>query len=365
MERNITYVGLDAHKNSIHIAVLGAEGPVEWRSETTPSSLRRMAKKIQRVAAGEVLACYEAGPCGYALQRTLNELGVPCQVIAPGLIPQKSGDRIKTDKRDARKLAELLRAGLLTEVHPPTEAQEAVRDLCRAREDAVEDRLRARHRLGKFLARHGVHYGRTNWTKAHRQFLSTLRFDQPAAQVVFEEYLNTVDVVADRVASLEREMAAIAKQPEYARYVEPMRCFRGIDTVTALTVVAELGDVHRFSHPRKLMAYLGLVPSEHSSGPRTRRGGITKTGNGHVRRVLVESAWHNRHFPRVGKALEVRRREQPSWAIQLADRAMKRLHHRYRWLVGQGKPTQKTTVAVARELAGFIWALFHEVELRA
>ena len=244
--------------------------------------------------------CYEAGPGGFALQRQLEAEGIECRVIAPALIPRRPGDRVKTDRRDARKLAELLRADLLTAVHPPTIDQEAVRDLCRAREDAVTDRTRARHRLAKLLLRRGIAYDGRNWTLRHRRWLLTLRFEHPAAQATFDDYLRALEGVEERLRTLEQELAECASSDDYREAVGLLRCFRGIDTVTAMTVLAELGDVTRFGSARQLMSYLGLTPSEYSSGARQQRGPITKTGNAHVRRILVESAWHYRHPPRVG-----------------------------------------------------------------
>ena len=273
-------------------------------------------------------------------------------MIAPALIPMRPGDRVKTDRRGARKLAELLRADLLTAVHPPTIDQEAVRDLCRAREDAVADRTRARHRLSKLLLRRGIAYDGRNWTLRHRRWLLTLRFEHPAAQATFDDYLRALEGVEERLRTLEQELAACAASDDYREAVGLLRCFRGVDTVTALTVLAELGDVTRFGSARQLMSYLGLTPSEHSSGARQRRGPITKTGNSHVRRILVESAWHYCHPPRVGAVLRKRREGQPGWAVVLADRAQARLHRRHRRLAAHGKPSVVANVAVARELAG-------------
>ena len=314
--------------------------------------MKRLAQRLTRMAPGPVVACYEAGPGGFALQRQLEAAGIECQVIAPALIPRRPGDRVKTDRRDARKLAELLRADLLTAVHPPTIDQEAVRDLCRAREDAVTDRTRARHRLAKLLLRRGIAYDGRNWTLRHRRWLLTLRFEHPAAQATFDDYLRALEGVEERLRTLEQELAACAASDDYREAVGLLRCFRGVDTVTALTVLAELGDVTRFGSARQLMSYLGLTPSEYSSGARQRRGPITKTGNSHVRRILVESAWHYRHPPRVGAALRKRREGQPGWAVVLADRAQTRLHRRHRRLAAHGKPSVVANTAVARELAG-------------
>ncbi len=359
MEMTTTYAGMDAHARTIQVAVLapGAREPEEWQLANEPQAVKRLARRLLRDAEGPVVACYEAGPTGFALQRRLEAEGIECRVIAPALIPRRPGDRVKTDRRDARKLAELLRAGLLTEVHPPTPEQEAVRDLCRAREAAVADRTRARHRLAKLLLRRGLAYDGRSWTQRHRRWLLTLRFEHSAAQATFDDYLRALEAVEERLRALERELEREAAGGEYREAVGLLRCFRGIDTVTALTVLAELGDITRFGSARQLMAYLGLTPSEHSSGGRQRRGPITKTGNAHVRRLLVESAWHYRHPPRVGVGLRKRRQGQPGWAVALADGAQARLHRRQRRLTAHGKPSVVANVAVARELAGHIWAV--------
>jgi transposase len=304
---------------------------------------------------------YEAGPCGYTLQRQLLKEGIATDVVAPSLIPVKPGERIKTDRRDARKLAAAARAQMLTAVRPPTEDEEAVRDLCRCREDAREDLTRARHRLNKFLMRRGFVYrvGK-NWTQRHRQWLRSLKFEDVATRTVFEDYL-IVEQGEERIRSLESRLEEIAQEDPYRERVGWLCCFRGIKTVTAMTILAELHDFRRFDDPRRLMSYLGLVPSEHSSGERTRRGAITKAGNSHVRRVLVEAAWHYRHRPSVGATLRRRREGQPREVIAVADRAQRRLYRRFHRLVlASGKPSQKAIVAVARELVGFLWAALYQ-----
>jgi len=358
MEKGTTYVGLDVHKRAIAISVRWPGGR-EAEQRTIPNEPRAVARwirKMKREIPGPIHCAYEAGPCGYGLQRQLQAEGIGCQVIAPSLIPRKPGERIKTDRRDARKLAELLEGALLTEVHPPTPQAEAVRDLCRAREDAKEDQTRARHRLGKFLLRRGLHWGRKNWTLAHQQWLRGLRLDHPAEQATFDAYCTALDQAQERLRAIEVDLGSWASQEPYTRPVGWLRCFHGIDTTTAMTLVTELHDFRRFRRPRKLMAYLGLVPSEHSSGDRTLRGGITKAGNGHARRVLVECAWHYRHPARVGAVLRKRREGQPKRVIAIADRAHQRLSRRYRRLVARGKPHNKVVVAIARELVGFLWA---------
>ena len=285
-----------------------------------------------------------------------------CIVVAPALIPVKPGERIKTDRRDARKLAELLRAGLLTEVHPPSREEEAVRDLCRCREDIREDLLRCRHRLGKMLLRRGLVFtGGRPWTARHRQWLHSVALEHDAELTVCEDYLLAVEQLEARLAAIDATLEEVSHQGPHAERVGWLRCFRGIDTVTAMTLVAELHDFRRFTSARALMAYLGLVPTEHSSSDRVRRGSITTTGNSHVRRVLIEAAWHYHHRPGVGSPLAARRQGKPGRVIAVADRAQVRLHRRYgRLVLGLGKPKGKAVTAVARELVAFIWAVLHE-----
>jgi transposase len=365
----ITFVGLDAHKEWISVAMLlpGQEAAIEWQVPNEAAAIRKMLRRIEREAPGEVRFCYEAGPCGYALQRQITAGSeASCMVVAPSLIPTKPGERVKTDRRDARKLAFLFRAGLLTEVQPPTEADEAARDLCRAREDARVDLLRCRHRLTKFLLRRGIVFtaGKRAWTSMHRQWLYSLRFEHVCDQTVLADYLLAVEHLEQRLTSFVIQLEQLAKDERYAQAVATLRCFRGFATVTAVTIVAELHTFHRFSSPRKLMAFVGLVPSEHTSGQRRRLGAITKTGNSHVRRLLIEAAWNYRHRPRVG-TLARRRTGQSPRVIALADRAMQRLYRRYTHLTLKGVPSQKATVAIARELVGFVWAALSPLALAA
>src|SRR5438128_9681258 len=294
--------------------------------------------------------CYEAGPCGYALQRQVTTPRVSCQVIAPALSPRKPGERIKTNRRDARKLAELLRAGLLTEVRPPTLAEEAVRDLCRARDDAREDLQRCRHRLGKLLLRRGLHYSGRNWTRAHRGWIDSIEWTQPAERVVVDDYLLAMDHTEARLIELDSRLTEIAQAEPYREPVGWLRCFRGIDTLTAMLILAELHDVRRFPSPRALMAYVGLVPGENSSGEKHCRGRITRAGNALVRRLLVEAAWHYQHRPGVGVALARRRKWQPGRIIAIADKAQQRLCRRFLYLAVMNKPLPTIVVAIAREL---------------
>jgi transposase len=357
-----THVGLDVHKQSISVAMLlaGSAKAVQWEMRNEAGEVRRLVRRLRRDSGeGGVVCAYEAGPCGYALQRQLVREGVACQVVAPSLIPRKPGDRIKTDRRDALKLAELLRAGSLTEVRPPSEAEEALRDLCRCRDDARSDLMRARHRLGKMLLRRDLRYvaGRP-WTEQHRSWLWSLHLEHAAERRVLEDYLLAVEQVSTRLATLDAQLKELAEQEPYRERVGWLRCFRGIDTITAVSVLAELHGCERFAKPRQLMAYLGLVPSESSSGASVHRGAITKTGNRHLRRLLTEAAHHCRHRPGVGAPLRRRRAGQPAAVIVLADRAQQRLHRRYsRLLLGRGLPVQKVVVACARELTGFVWAV--------
>lgn len=359
MEKGTTFVGLDVHKEAINVAMLlpGETRPVEWQTSNDPAAVRRLVRKLQRSAAGDLRLCYEAGPCGYAVQRTVQEMGVSCVVVAPSLVPRKPGERIKTDRRDARKLAELLRAGLLTEVHPPTEADEAVRDLCRAREDAHGDLVRGRHRVSKLLLRHGWTWsgGKKAWGQGHWLWLRSLRFEHKEDQWVLDDYLLALEHLQERLRALDAQIEQVSLDPRYASVVAALRCFRGIDTLTAMSLVAELHDFMRFESARGLMAYLGLVPSEHSSGGREHRGEITKAGNRHVRRLLIEAAWHYRHHPSV-LSLRKRRQGQSARIVAIADKAMHRLHRRFNRMLERGKPRPKVVVAVARELTGFVWA---------
>ena len=364
MSEGITWVALDTSKKK-HVGVVlepGTRTPREFSIPNERRAIRRLGRKLVREAPGEVRVCYEAGPCGYALQRQLEaSAGLVCEVIAPALIPVRPGERIKTDRRDAVKLVGLYRAGELTVVHPPSEGAEAVRDLMRCREDAKEDLLRARHRLSKLLLRRGrIYTAGKQWTQRHQQWMASQVWEEAADGVVFEEYRLGISQLEDRLHELDARVEESSVRDPYREPVGWLRCFRGIDTVTAMTIVAEVHEITRFQDAPSFMGYLGVVPSEHSSGERTSRGGITKAGNSHVRRILVESAWHSRHRPAVGYNLRKRREGQPAWVIAHADRAMRRLSRRYRALQARGKLHNKIAVAVARELAGFVWAVLQE-----
>ena len=359
-EYNGDYVGLDVHKAKIAVAVARAgRGEPQYLGviENTPEAVRKLVKRLS--PAGEVLNwCYEAGPCGYGLYRRLMELAQACQVVAPSLIPRKAGERLKTDRRDALGLAGLHRAGELTAVWVPDQEQEAIRDLVRAREDMKAIELKARQRLGAFLLRHGcVYEGKSRWTQAYFRWLETVKFALPLQQLVLQEYIDTVKEAQRQVAGLEVQMREALTGWSLRPVAEALMALRGVSLITAMTTLAELGDITRFDSPRELMSYLGLVPSEHSSGGTRRQGGITRTGNGHVRRVLVEAAWNYRFPARKTRDIE-KRAEKTSASVQaIAWQAQKRLCGRYRALLRAGKENKQVTTAVARELAGFIWAI--------
>ena len=367
MDNSITHVAMDTHKKQHAVALAYPDtGEIQvFTVKNTVTDIKKMVRKIQRKAPGAVRFCYEAGVCGFTLKQQIEAAGSPCMVIAPSLVPRKKGDRIKTDRRDARKLLGQFIAGQLTEVYAPNPEQEAAREITRCRQAAQEDLKRIRHQLVKFLTRHGYIYadGR-HWTKGHGQWLLALQFGSSDLREVFDWYYTQLQHCQQRLASLDKEVKALAERPVYKEVVGLLRCLRGVDTLTAITVTTELFEFGRFASPRKLMAYLGLVPSEHSSGEKRRPGSITKTGNGRVRRLLIESSWHYRHRPSVNQALKRRRDGQPAWAIDTADRAMHRLHKRYQRLMRRGKIPAKVVVAVARELAGFIWAILHEWQRR-
>ena len=358
MKNVTTYVGIDAHKKDLFVAMLSGneKTPVTWHLANEPHAVRRLVRKLEREAPGPVHVFYEAGPCGYALQRQMTTARVSCDVVAPALIPRKPGERVKTNRRDARKLVELGRAGLLTTVQPPTPDDEAVRDLARARDDAREDLQRGRQRLGKLLLRRGLHFAGKNWTRAHRQWIAGLTWTHAAERAVVDDYLLAIDHTEGRLLELDARLSELADTEPYREPVGWLRCFRGIDTLTAMLILAELHDFRRFTSAPALMAYLGLVPGEHSSGDKHRRGRITRTGNALVRRLLVETAWHYQHRPSVGVALTRRRKGQPARVIAIADKAQQRLCRRFRKLAAEHKPAPKIAVAIARELAGFLWA---------
>jgi transposase len=343
------------------LAAVRADELLEER--TLPYDEEAVERVLRRWPA--VRCCYEAGPTGFGLQRHLVARGIDCQVVAPGLVPQRPGDRVKTDSRDARKLARLLAGGLLAPIHVPSPELEAARDLVRAREDARLDRMRDRHRLSKFCLRHGRRLPGTSWGVGRRKWLGEQRFEFVAQQQTFDTYLHTVDLVDRRVEALERAIRESAEQGPWRALVARLRCLRGVDTLTALALVSEIGDFRRFQKAEELMAFVGLVPSERSSGEQRRQGSITKVGNSHVRRLLVEAAWHSRRRPKVGYELARRQRGQDAAVVEHAWRCQQRLHSRWQRMAGRGKPPQKIVVACARELAGFVWAIATEQPLRS
>lgn len=363
MDKGTTFVGLDDSKRKLVVAILrpGATEPESREMPKEPPLIRRLFQRLRQ--EGPVAACYEAGVSGYDLYRQITGCGVSCEVIAPALTPRRPGQRIKTNRRDAVKLVRLFRAGELTAIHIPDEAEEAVRDLLRCREDVRRDVMRWRHRLLKFLDRHGRLYlaGR-NWSQRHWAWIRGQQFALPPLTQTFEVTLFALEQAQARLADLDREVEALAVTAPYREPVGWLRCFRGIDTLSAMILLAEIVDFQRFERARELMAYLGLVPSEYSTGERQRRGALTKAGNEHARRVLVEAAWHYRHRPSLGHALARRSAGQPLAITRHAWGAQQRLHRRYRHLVGHGKRPPVAVAAVARELVGFIWAAMTQRE---
>jgi transposase len=360
----ITYVGLDVHKQGIVVAIAegGLRGEVReyGRIANTATALDRLVRKL----GGEGIRlrfCYEAGPCGYGIQRQLSAHGHECIVVAPSLIPRRAGDRVKTDRRDAASLARLHRAGELTAVWVPDPGHEAMRDLVRARLDAVHALRRARQQLSGFLLRQGCHYGRPAWTKLHRRWLAGLKFEQAVHHIVLEDYIAAVEAAEARRDRLTAQIEAMLPDWTLAPIVAALQTMRGMALVNAASLIAELGDLSRFANPRQLMAYLGLVPSEHSSGASVRRGGLTKAGNNAVRRLLIEAAWCYRFPARVSRELRLRQEAQPRPIREIAWKAQLRLCARYRKLARSGKPANVVTAAIARELIGFIWAIARRV----
>lgn len=355
------YIGMDVHKESIDIAVAvgGARGEVRHYG-TVGGGVADVDRALRKIVAagGELHVVYEAGPCGYALYRHLTARGIDCTVVAPSRIPKHAGDRVKTDRRDAEMLARLHRAGELEAVHVPRAEDEAVRDLTRAREDAKSAQTRARHQLKAFLLRNGIGYaGKTAWTPAHVRWLASVKLPEPVQQIVFQEYVAAVTAAGERLARVEAALRETVAQWRLYPVVEALQALRGVQLVIAATLVAEIGDIGRFDHPRQLMAYLGLVPSEYSSGASIHRGAITKCGNSHARRMLTEAAWSYRLPARVTPIIARRQDGLSSQVREIAWKAQVRLCARYRQLRARGKEPNKVVIAVARELAGFVWAI--------
>jgi transposase len=359
--KNVRFIGLDVHAETIAVAVAEPGGEVRSLG-TIPNRPEPVARLIRKLGKPEQLrVCYEAGPTGYVLYWQLSELGVKCEVIAPTLVPVKTGDRVKTDRRDAEKLARCYRAGDLTPVWVPDAAHEALRDLVRARLAARRDQLRARNRLSKFLLRHGrrAPEGTTAWSTKHLAWVKRQTFEQAAQQATLVDYLHEVEHEAERVVRLERSIdTAIETLPQKLHAViDALQSLRGIAKISAVSIMAEVGELSRFESARQLMGYSGAVSREHSSGERIRRGSISKTGNAHLRRIVIEAAWAYRHRPGLGATLLARQREQSEDIKAIAWKAQHRLHGRYAKLLAKGKPKQQVITAVGRELLGFIWAI--------
>ena len=365
---SMRYVGLDVHKAAITVALADdAEVRLLGTIPNEPDAVRRLVRKLGPPAT--LRCCYEAGPCGYEVYRVLEAAGVPCTVVAPTLIPVRPGDRVKTDRRDAAKLARLFRSGDLTAVWVPSVATEALRDLLRARRAAKQDLVRAQHRFTKLLLRQGHRPpgGYRPWSRPWHQWVQQLTYAAPALQIVHADYLASVEYQRARVAALEAALTgAVATAPApIPTVVAGLQAVRGVGRLTAATLVLELGRFDRFRSPRPLMAYCGLVPREHSSGAHQHRGAITKTGNAHCRHVLIEAAWHARRPPTRGGHVTRRLATLPPALQPLARRASVRLHTRYRHLVGRGKTSTQAITAVGRELLGFLWALGVALETAA
>lgn len=363
------FVGLDVHKDSI--AVAHAEGgradpPVFVGAiGSRQADLNQLLRRLQGKASTLTFA-YEAGPCGYGLHRYLTGKGFACQVIAPSLIPRKSGDKVKTDRRDAVTLARLLRSGDLTAVYVPSVEDEAIRDLCRARDAARVTLKDAKLRLKAFLLRLGLHYvGRADWTAAHRRYLAKVVCPTPAQQIVFQEAIRAVDEQVDRLQRLEAELRDLAPRWRLAPVVQALQALRGVQWLVAMTVVAELGDLTRFDNPRQLAAYVGLIPSEYSSGSARRQGGITKAGNGRARRALIEAAWAYRYPAKVSAHIQQRIEALPKNLQDIGWKAQVRLCKRFRRLTARGKHANVAVTAIARELIAFMWALAKAVPVSA
>jgi len=369
MKQYSTFVGMDVHKNSIEIALAdrGRNGEVRnyGKIDGTLEALDKVIRKLIS-KGGHLHFVYEAGPCGYEIYRHLTAKGYDCAVVAPSRIPKKCGDRIKNDRRDACTLARLDRAGELTPVYVPFAEDEAIRDLTRAREDAKIDEKKSKQRLLSFLLRSGLRYtGRKTWSKAHMRWLSDIKMAHPSQQIVLQEYIDTITECSLRVHRLTEQIRQLLPQWRMFPVVEALQALRGVSLIVSATTVAEVGDLKRFKNPTELMSYLGLVPSEHSSGEKTRRGSITKSGNGHVRRVLVEAAWAYRLPARVSRVLLKRQEGLLKEVCDISWEAQVRLCARYRRLWAKGKPKQVVVTAIARELCAFMWAIANRIQVPA
>ncbi|HYC21217.1 MAG TPA: IS110 family transposase [Candidatus Bathyarchaeia archaeon] len=367
MKKTTRFLGLDVHADTIAVAIAEPGGEVRSLG-TIPNRAESVRRLVKRLAPPKTLrACYEAGPCGYVLYWQLSELGVTCEVIAPTLTPVKPGERVKTDRRDAEKLARSYRSGDLTAVWVPDRAHEALRDLVRARLCAKRDEVRHRHRLQRLLLRHGRHRpaGMGVWTAGHLKWLrQSVRFEEVALELTRVDYLHEVERARERIERLDRAIDEVARtaSAEIRALIEGLQALRGMAKISAATIAVEVGVPSRFRTARQLMGYAGLVPCEHSSGSRVRRGAITKTGNAHLRRILIEAAWAYRHRPAVGPALRRRQQGLSEELKAIGWKAQHRLYGRYRHLVSRGKSHQNVVTSIARELAGFVWAMAAEIE---
>lgn len=366
MYNTTKYVGLDVSKEKVAIAIADEGRGKPRYLGTIPSTVDAIVKLVKKLKKdGHTLhMCYEAGPTGYWLYRLLRSMAIECEVIAPSLIPQKPGERVKTDRRDALGLAHLHRAGELTPIYVPTEDDEALRDLVRAREDAKEDELRAKHRLTKYLLRNDINppKGIRRWSYKYKQWLSKLKFDRSTSRVAFQEYLHHIQEIQQRVQRLEEEIESQAAEGVHAPMIQALQTLRGVAVITATSLVAEIGSFRRFKTPKDLMSYVGVTPSEYSTGNHKSQGAITKTGNRHVRKLLVESSWSYRYQPALKGKLKKRQAGQSANVQAISWKAQNRLHKKYFRLLSRGKESGKAITAVARELAGFIWAIAREVE---
>jgi transposase len=352
------YIGMDVHKDSVQMAVFAEKGEEPIYERRLKNDTALLVKEVRRYSLeGKTEAAYEAGSTGYVIQRAMKRAGITCYVLPANKVAQKREDRIKTDKRDARLIGRELRSKNIRPISIPEEADEAARDLLRCREDVGGDLRRSKQRLLKFLVRHGhVFTGENNWTLKHWKWMDGIVFEHGHEKTVYEEYRSQIRSLEERLDRLSLMIQETAESPRYKAKVARLRAFKGIDYLIALAVVCEIGDFKRFASAKAFMSYLGFVPSENSSGGKRKQGGITKAGNGHLRRLLVEGAWHYTRNSRTGKRLEERRQHSPQSAIDMADRALHRLHKKYIRLVLNGKHKNVAVTSVARELAGFIWA---------